>query len=343
VGYDADKPKRKSVYGRTQAEVKSKLEAIKSRLADNTFTDTRLTVAAYLARWLEHVAPNLKPRTIADYRWLVSKYIAPAIGRGRLTDLKPLDIQTMVDNLARTAGARTANQCRTRLFSALKQAVRWELLARNPVDAVPTVKEVKRQQIIWTPDEAVRFLAVAQPHRLYALFYLVMATGLRRGEALALRWEDIQDSALVVRQSKTAKGVRRVTLAPDIVDVLERHRRLQEAEKADLLQAGFDWPDTGLVFRSEVGTPLIARNVTRLHYRLEALAGVRHATLHDLRHLNVSIRRKLGQDAKLIADQIGHTDPAFTTRLYTHLFEDDRQAAAVSLAEALSTPSHGKN
>lgn len=193
-----------------------------------------------------------------------------------------------------------------------------------------------------------------------------MATGLRHSELLNVRWEDLQSTVLRVRKSKTAKGVRRVTLSSDIVEVLEEHRRQQDAEKAFM---GKGWADDGLVFASEVGTKLNRSNVTRLRHGLIAKARekwreeaeaagdeemvkqldeeqlMRRATLHDLRHLNVSIRRKLGQDAKLIADQIGHADPALTVRLYTHLFEEDREAAGVNLKDAFgsSTPPAEQN
>lgn len=308
--------------------------------------------------WLEHIEPNLKPRTIHDYRYSVERYIIPTLGRQMLSELKPLHIQALVNEVAKNSGARTANLCRMRLLSALKQAIRWDLIRHFPVDVVQSVKETKREQIIWNPEEAIRFLAAARPHRLYALFYVAMATGLRHGELLQLRWEDLEGAILWVRKSKTAKGVRRVSLSPDVVEAFEEHRQRQNGEKAQL---GDSWVDPGLVFASAIGTTLNRRNVTRLRHnliaaakkkwqkeaqdlgneealkRLEAGDLMRRATLHDLRHLNVSIRRKMGQDAKLIADQIGHADPALTMRLYTHLFEEDRLAAGVNLKTALGS------
>jgi integrase len=335
LGYDTEgKRKRKTVYGRTQAEVRDKLDALRRQVSDGTYADTKLTLKDYLNKWLDHKASNVRPRTLSDYRYMIDKYIIPPMGGKQLSKVKPLDVQAFVDATADSAGARTANLCRTVLFSALRQAVRWELIARNPVEAVTTVKMTPRKQIIWTAEEAVQFLDTARPHRLYALFHLVMSTGLRHGEALKLRWSDIQGNVLTVRDAKTTKGNRRVTLSDDILSVLMTHRQHQEAEKAHVRDL---WRDSDLVFTSEVGTPLDQSNVNHTRRRIETKAGVRHATMHDLRHLNVSLRRRQGQDAKLIADQVGHTDPAFTTRLYTHLFEDDREAAAVSLAEAFKT------
>ncbi len=293
---------------------------------------------AYLERWLDEREGGLKTRTIKDYRYTVEKYIVPRIGRDKLAKLTPLKIQALVSDVAKTSGARTANQCRSRLHTAMKQAVRWQIIPHNPVEAVDTVKEKRREMVIWTSEEAVQFLDTARPHRLYALFHVAMATGLRHNELLRLRWDDLKGGALFVRESKTAKGVRRVGLSLDVTEVLEHHRQRQDAEKA---KTGALWPEKELIFTSEVGTKLIPRNVTRLRHRLEDEAGVRHATLHDLRHLNVSIRRKQGQDPKLIADQIGHTDPAFTMRLYTHLFEEDRVEAGINLSQALGSSTPG--
>lgn len=270
LGYDdSGKRKRKTIYGKTQKEVRAGLDEFKRQIASGTFSDARLTVKDYLEKCLEHIAPNLEPRTIGDYRYTIEHYILPVLGRKQLAKLKPLEIQTLVSDVAKNSGARTANLCRTRLFSAMKQAVRWELIPRNPVEAVATVKETKRQQIIWDSEESVRFLAIARPHRLYALFYTAMATGLRHSELLNVRWEDLQSTVLRVRKSKTAKGVRRVTLSSDIVEVLEEHRQQQDVEKAFM---GAGWADDGLVFASAVGTKLNRRNVTRLRHGLIAKA-----------------------------------------------------------------------
>ena len=359
LGYDGEGNRiRKTVYGRTQSEVREKLERVKNRVATGMHTDTGLTVKAFLERWLEEREGQLKARTIKDYRYTVEKYILPRIGRDKLAKLTPLKIQALVSEVAKTSGARTANLCRSRLYTALKQAVRWQIIPRNPVEAVDTLKEKKREMVIWTAEEAVRFLDTARPHRLYALFYLAMATGLRHNELLYLRWDDLKGGVLSVRESKTAKGVRRVGLSQDVTEVLEQHRQRQDAEKAEV---GTLWPEKDLVFPSEVGTRLIPRNVTRARHTLQDRAHevwrreaeaqgdletlelldsgklMKRARLHDLRHLNVSIRRKQGQDPKLIADQIGHADPAFTMRLYTHLFEEDRVEAGINLSEALGS------
>ena len=125
LGVDAEgKRKRKTVYGKTQKEVRAKIDEVKQQLANGTFSDTRLTVKSYLEQWLTHKEKQLKPRTAELYRHLMDFHVVPKIGGKRLDKLTPLDIQNMVSDVATKGGARTVNMCRTTLFSALKQALR---------------------------------------------------------------------------------------------------------------------------------------------------------------------------------------------------------------------------
>ncbi len=342
---------------------------------------------AYLEQWLTHKERYIKPRTAESYRHSLEHHVSPRIGRKRLDKLTPLDVQGMITDVAETAGVRTANICRTVLFSAMKQAIRWQLLTRNPVEAVDPLKGSAREMLLWTPEEVGRFRGTSRSHRLYALFYLALSTGMRRGELLGLRWQDINGHLIHVRQTlgrvannlvlntpKTVKGQRHVTVSLDVIEVLELHRSRQEGEKAHLSQA---WPHAlevyrkngkeleqvtvpnDFVFPSAVGTLMSPRNLERTWCTLQdkARAAWRSAAeqvndvttfkqleqgelmpklrFHDLLHWNVSMRRRLGQDSKLIDNQIGHADSAFTTRLYTHLFEEDLRGAAVNLLDFL--------
>ena len=376
VGYtDAGKQKRRTVYGKTQREAREKIDALKHQLDSGTFVDTESSLGLYLSHWLKHQERHVKQSTSDGYRYNIEKYINPRLGEIRLSKLTPLAIQVALGDIADQVGTRTSNLCRGVLFTALRQAVRWRLLPHNPVEGVIAAKQEKQEMHLWTPAQTATFLETAKQHRLYPLFYLAISTGLRSGELLGLRWADLEGNALTIRRTlitrsgepristpKTDKGVRRVTLSPNALAVLALHRERQLVERKAL---GDAWDDNDHVFVSEVGTLLNARNVTRISHDLqekarqkwreelknnltgEALAQnldklergeiLPRLRLHDMRHLNVSLRRKLGQDAKLIADQVGHADPAFTVRLYAHLFEDERQAAGVNLEAALAS------
>ena len=348
LGVDAEgKRKRKTVYGKTQKEVRAKIDEVKQQLANGTFSDSKLTVKSYLEQWLTHKEKQVKPRTAELYRHLMDFHVVPKIGGKRLDKLTPLDIQNMVSDVAVKGGARTANMCRTTLFSALKQALRWGLIPRNPVEAVDSLKEHKQEMSLWTSAEAVTFLDTARSHRLYALFYLAMSTRMRRGELLGLRWQDVKDGALHIRQSltvvnnqiaisvpKTEKGKRRVAISADVEEILEAHRQHQEAERQLL---GNLWPDNDLVFRTEVGTPIHPRNLERTWYALQKSADVTKVRLHDLRHLHASLAIQQGMDAKVLADRLGHSRASFTLDVYTHLFDEQRANSAVSLSVLLGS------
>lgn len=348
VGYKPDgTPKRKAVYGRTQAEVKEKLEAIKQQLATGTFTDTRLTIGAYLERWLGEKQRSVKPTTFENYSICVNRFIIPRIGRTLLDKLTPMQTQTLLNEIQDASGSARAAKCRSVLNNAYRQAVRWQLVVRNPVEATNPVKEQPRDMTLWEAPEAARFLDAAREHRLYALFYLGMATGLRRGELLGLRWADIEGNMLYVKQAyvkaggklilstpKTPKGFRVVALSPDVLEVLLLHRQRQQVERGVLGEA---WAHPELVFASEVGTPLNPDNLSRLRKKLMTAAQVSQARLHDLRHLHASVAIEGGMDAKVLADRLGHSRASFTLDRYTHLFESRRVKSAVSLTAWLTS------
>jgi integrase len=348
LGYDGDgKRKRKTVYGRTQSEVREKVETLKQQVASGTYTDVKLTLAVYLERWLGEKARTVKPSTLEQYQLCVNRCINPRVGSIKLDKLTPLQVQGLVSEIQDASGTARAAKCRTILFSAYKQAIRWQLVTRNPVEATDPVKEQPRDMTLWEAEQAARFLDTAREHRLYAFFYLSMATGLRRGELLGLRWRDIEGSMIQVRQTfvkvggklilstpKTRKGYRTVALSPDVLEVLLLHRQRQEAEQAAL---GVYWPKTDLVFTSEVGTPLNPDNLKRVRNDLMDKAQVPRVRLHDLRHLHASVAIKGGMDAKVLADRLGHSRASFTLDHYTHLFESQKAKSAVSLTSWLSS------
>lgn len=162
TGYDENgKQKRKTVYGKTQAEALIKLAEVKQRLVSGTYSDTKLAVKAYLEQWLEEKERHVKPTTHEVYEY-AGRCLYPHIGSVRLDKLTPLQIQTALNKIAEGKGEVAANKCRRVLFSAFKQAVRWQLVARNPVEAVDVHKEVRRDLTLWTPEEAARFLDTAR-------------------------------------------------------------------------------------------------------------------------------------------------------------------------------------
>ncbi len=348
TGYTPEgKQKRKTVYGKTQTEALAKLAEVKQRLVNGTYTDTKLTVSEYLETWLKEKERSVKERTAMLYREQAERYVIPRVGSVKLEKLTPLHLQRMISELADEIGVPTANKARTLMFAALKQAVRWQLIHRNPCEAVAKLKETRKEMLLWTPAETVQFLEAARPHRLYAAFYLAVFAGLRRGELLGLRWKDLTGPVLSVRQSltvlggtphfttpKTRKGERYVTVSPDVLEVLAQHKLIQEAEAKAL---GDAWTDSGLIFTTEIGTLIHPRNFERSFKALLTTSKVTKARLHDLRHLHVSLLVSKGFDPRSIADRVGHTNPSFTLDVYSHMFATQRAQAAVGMADLLGT------
>jgi integrase len=251
------------------------------------------------------------------------------------------------------------------------------ILQRNPVESTEPFTVAPRADTLWSNSEVLLFLATAQTHRLYAAFYLALATGMRYGEVLGLRWQDIQDDLLYVKQTlinidgnitfstpKTERSVRRIVLDPDTIATLNQHRIRQQSEAKELGNAWQPDKHLELVFVSDVGTPINSGNFYRTWYMLQnqvrqvyissgqtdeekALRNKQieekkvfsHLRFHDLRHMHVSLLNKAGVDARTIADRIGHTDAAFTLKRYAHVFEDQRKAAAIPLQTLLSSNS----
>ena len=187
-----------------------------------------------------------------------------------------------------------------------------------------------------------RFLAVAERHRLYALFYLTLLTGLRIGEVMALRWSDLKGDAISVERSvetrkgkvvesepKSRSGRRTVAIDAGTMSVLDEHRKRQRAELADLGMQPDQEPER--MFTSRTGTTLNASNFHAVWKALQKEAGVPRARFHDLRHMHFSRLIMQGIDVKTVADRAGHADPVLTMRQYVHAFDAQRKRAAIPL------------
>lgn len=349
VGYQKDgKPLRKWVYGKTRKEVQAKLDQLKELKKRGVTTD--LTLAGLMDRWLDFKASQVRPATLESYRMLLDQYVKPEIGDIRLDKLTALNLQEFYSKLPslsqqkkgkerKPLSARTCKYVHTLIKGILDQAVRWDLLWRNVADQVMPPKAEKKDVEFWDAEEAMRFLEACKSHRLYPLFYLAITTGLRRSELLGVRWEDIDFARgwLKIRHAvkqgmrgvptevsrpKTRAGERTIALGEDMLDLLRQVPR----------------DPSGWVFASEAGTPIEPRNLNRVFYDLIQKAGVRKIRLHDLRHSYASLAIRRGIPVKTLAERLGHTDVSFTLNTYAHVYDEQRRAAGLSLADLVQEP-----
>jgi integrase len=310
---------------------------------------SNLTVTQHLRAWLD-LAPGLSPKTAERYRQLAEQQIIPHLGGLALQKLKPAHIQNWHGELLKAGGkaarplsARTVSHAHRVLHKALQLAVDAETLYRNVAGRIPPPKVEAEELEILTPEEISDLLAKLDGHALYPIAAMSLATGMRRGELLALRWGELNLSGatLTVKRSleetkaglrfkspKTKHGHRTISLPPSLVGVLRAHRRYQ-LELRIALGQGRSGP-TDLVFTSPEGNPMSPDNLSRDWRRVTASRKLPRVRFHALRHTHASALIASGLDVLTISRRLGHASPAVTLTIYGHLFRNrDREAADV--------------
>jgi len=269
LGWYGGKRRRKTVYGRTRAEVAERLTALLQQQADGVpFVAETKFVGEFLDEWLDAVAPSIRPRTWQRYEEYVRLHAKPALERVRLAQLAPQHLQRLYrDRLASGMSAQSVVHLHRVLHRALGHAVRWGLVVRNVSDLVDPPRPDRAEMRTLSPEEARRFLSLARADRLDALFVLAITTGLRQGELLGLRWREVDLDGRTLRvtgslqripgqgptivEPKTPRSRRLVMLGEEAVEALWRHRSRQQEER---LHAGSAWCDLDLVFANAVGS-----------------------------------------------------------------------------------------
>jgi len=241
------------------------------------------------------------------------------------------------------------------LINALNQAVQWKLVPQNvaALTAPPKV-EAYEARVLAVP-EARRFLEVARSDRLEALWRVGLSLGLRRGETLGLRWQDVDlhaatlrvavnlqriDGKIVLVKPKTKESQRTLPLPASLVTALRQHKARQLEER---LVAGPRWQDHGLVFCTSVGTPITPRNLLRSLQVVLNRAGLPHMRFHDLRHSCATLLLAQGEPVKVVQELLGHTDPRVTLGIYQHVVMEDRRHAAATGLDHSTGYTYGRN
>jgi integrase len=326
-------------------------------------------VDEYLDKWLQAAArPRLRLRTYEYYVEMLKRYVRPILGRKKLSDLRPLDIQALYTHMTApklkkgdapqqdvTYGlglsARTVRYCHIVLSSALKQAVRWMMLSQNPASLVGLPKPILKEMQALSPKEAASFLKAAIEDRWSALFSLALATGMRPEEYLALQWKDVdlKKGVATVQRAlawhrkgggfdftapKTAHSRRSIPLPASVVQALAAHKRQQAEER---LKAGADYQNYDLVFAALEGTPLMIRNLVRRHFkptltRANLPASIR---LYDLRHSCATLLLSAGENPKVVSERLGHASVTLTLDVYSHVLPTMQEAASEKLEAIL--------
>lgn len=316
-------------------------------------TDRR-PMADYMRSWLEG-KHRLAEATQLQYGYAIERRIIPALGGTPLGALTPELCRQFIAALwsaplidqegkprtgkrAGTIGQRTVHLHYTVLREALEDAVRMGLLRRNPMAAVnPPGDKPKVRPRALTPEEAQRFLEAARPTRFYALWRLALSAGMRVGELLGLRWQDLDlDAGLVhIRDGKTSGSVATLPLDPDTVAALRQHRARQNEGR---LMAGPLWHDGGWVFSRSTGRRESASNVRNRDRAkiLEAAGLPADVRIHDLRHTMGSLMLEQGAPLKTVQERLRHRSEAFMLRRYAHSIKGTQERATEAFGDLLS-------
>lgn len=347
---------------RTKRECEQALaEAIASVEDTVHVAPSKLTLVAYLRdEWLPSLhSQDLKPSSIESYRSLVVSYVIPHLGDVRLIDITAGDLDrlyTLLRREGRTSrkgglSASSVHHVHVALSKAFGDAVEAGRIGRSPLDRLGKSRRPKSskgaapEMRTWTGLELRAFLAGAESDRLVGLFDLAAATGMRRGELVGLRWNDVDLDAgqVAVRRARTAvnytavegtpksKRARTVAIDPGAVAALRTHRRRQLEEK---MAWGPRWTDTGYVFTREDGTPLHPQTATWHFTKLTKAAGLPVIRFHDLRHTHATLGLAAGVPPKVMQERLGHSSVQITLDLYSQVVPGMQEDAAARIAAA---------
>ena len=350
---ETGKPVYKNVLGKTQAEVKAKLKAAIESSADiDVMKAEQYTTGQWMDVWFENCAKiKVRPSSHQTYRGYIDNHIKPNIGDIPLGKLSSLHLQKLYKKLlaggrverieakgqSKGLSAKTVRNINQVISSAMDFARNQKLISSNPTDGCALPKLEHKEMKTLPVEQLTSFLREAKESGVFELYYIELATGLRRGELLGLKWEDIdlaQGSLRVQRQIaringeviegplKTKNAYRTLPLSADAVGVLQEQRK-----------KGGSSP---YVFPSPTGGPISPDSVLHMLHRVLKRAGLSKVRFHDLRHTFATLALQNGVDIKTVSGMLGHYSAGFTLDTYTHVTTSAKKEAANTMGSILS-------
>ena len=373
---DAATGKRRNIAAgtyRTRREAEAaEREAIQLRDRGTLLDPSTATVATLLDEWLASMAGRITGQSLKDYEIVCRRHLKPTLGAIKVQKLTTDTIRTQY-RVWQEAGKspRFMRGCHLRLSQTMAHAVATGIINLNPCATVKPPTIAIRKPDVWTAQEAARFLDVSlcrpiltrggdsgrrKPDELSPLWHLLLLEGMRRGEALGLRWGDVnwergtvhivqtvapdktnKGAAIIQDRAKTRASARSVRLTPDTLAVLKEHRKSQVERRL----ASPAWNDHDLIVCTSFGTPINPGNVSRSFDALVKAAGQRRIRVHDLRHTHATLLLKAGVSAKVVSERLGHASIAITLDTYSHVLPDMQDAAADAISAALAAGRNG--
>ena len=343
----------KNVLGKTQAEVKEKLKkAIEETKGLDVAKAESYTVGQWMDVWYEYYAKiKVRPSSHKTYEGYIKNHIKPSIGNIPLTKLTTLDLQRLyqklltegrVDRLEsqnqpKGLSTKTVRNINQVISSAMQLAIQQHLISHDPTDGCALPKTEHREMQTLSADQLAAFLLEAKHSGVFEMYYIELATGLRRGELLGLKWEDIDFTAQTLRVRrqvgringevreaplKTKNAYRTISLGTDTVDILKQQREKQ--------------PSSAYVFPGPTGGPIAPDSVLHMLHRVLDRAGLPETRFHDLRHTFATLALQNGVDVKTVSGMLGHFSAGFTLDTYAHVTTAAQKKAAETMGEVLA-------
>lgn len=339
--------RRHSITGRTKREVQQKIRELQHNAERGLLPPARLTVDEYMRLWLDDVAkPDVRDTTFRVYEQMTRLYILPALGRIRLGSLQPGHIQKLhADMQERNLSRNTVQRAHRVLHNALNRAVEWGYVPRNVASVVHPPTPKRTELNILDANQARKLLDTAKGTRWEALIALAVATSLREGELLGLKWSDVDLESGTLRvqrqlgiigkrlvEPKTNSTRRSMHLPAYALAALRTHR-IRQNEARLMLRS--DWEDNDLIFSTHAGRPLMARNVVREFKNLLKKADLPDIRFHDLRHTAATLMLLQGVPVKVVQERLGHSQISLTLGTYAHVLPSMDKDAADKLDQLL--------
>jgi len=341
--------RRKSFYAETQKEAIAKANKWnRDRELGLDADSAKRTVKQFLSEWIENTAKQrVRPSTYASYKSHITQHLIPVLGRTRLRNLSVPQVNAMLSALVASGmNPTTANLIRATLRTSLTSAVKWGLVTQN-VAGLSDARRMRRERIKpLTIEQARALLVFTRDDRIGMLIHVAIHSGMRQGELLALRWEDVDLDAgelhvrhtltkvagkLTLTDPKTEQSQRSIRLTTTAVGALRTQlERVHDLERG----AAHRWQENDLVFPSTIGTYLNNSNVTHRFQELLEAAGLPRQRFHDLRHCTASILLAEGMDLFTVKEVLGHSQISLTANTYGHLTRKLADEAAMRMDRA---------
>ena len=343
----------KNVLGKTQAEVKEKLKkAIEEAKSLDVAKAESYTVGQWMDVWYEYYAKiKVRPSSHKTYEGYIKNHIKPHIGNIPLTKLTTLDLQRLyqklltegrvdrleAQNQPKGLSPKTVRNINQVISSAMQLAIQQHLIPQDPTDGCALPKTEHREMQTLSADQLAAFLLEAKHSGVFEMYYIELATGLRRGELLGLKWEDIDFSTQTLRVRrqvgringevreaplKTKNAYRTISLGTDAVGILKQQREKH--------------PSSSYVFPGPTGGPIAPDSVLHMLHRVLDRAGLPELRFHDLRHTFATLALQNGVDVKTVSGMLGHFSAGFTLDTYAHVTTAAQRQAAETMGAVLA-------